>query len=450
MINFVEKFLIDNDFTSSDKTVIVGFSGGFDSTCLLHILYTLQIKMKFRLVAAHLNHNWRGDLSENEMQNCGIFCEKNKIEFFTQTLEDNTSKTETAARKLRYDFFSDSALKFGADGIFLAHNKNDNVETLIYRVIKGTGTAGLCGIEAKRNFRPCPIYRPLLDFSREDIENYCASNGLNPNNDLSNFDIKHARNLIRHDIIPIFKKINPNVVNAIANLSFIAASEQKIIEKYLRTIENGIFTDNKFDTEKFVNLELALKHKLLHNFLISIDIKPSFEKINNILEFIQENYLSKTGKTLSLTENLWLFINTEKIYTISDINMPNHVCVEITGFGEFKIDSNIILKITKTNEEVKKFPEETEKTAFIDMSKISFPLTLRCRREGDFIQPFGMDGTMKLKKYFINKSIAKHNRDKIFLLTKNSEVLWAIGVGISEKLRAKSKPDVELELKESL
>ena len=163
--NIVETFLITHNLT--EKNILVAFSGGYDSMCLLHILKELSCKYNYKLTAIHLNHNWRGEESDNEELNCRNFCLD--IDFYSEKLPTNIPHTETSARDARYEFFNKCAKKFNSNVIFTAHNANDNAETIFYRLLKGTGITGLQGIPAVRDI----YYRPLLTIFRKDIENYC-------------------------------------------------------------------------------------------------------------------------------------------------------------------------------------------------------------------------------------------------------------------------------------
>ena len=255
MINKVKSFLKKYELLDENKSFIVGFSGGYDSMCMLDILHRISQKTPFRLIALHLNHNWRGREAEIEQENCERYCKEKNIEFYTETLPNGVPKTETAAREKRHEFFKKYFKKYNADGLFLAHTKSDNTETILYRLTKGTGVKGLCGIPEKTclpNYKPCTIYRPLMSFSRKDIMRYCTVNKLVPNNDSSNFDTKYARNFLRHQIISELKNINPKIDDVILNLSKIAISEQNIIKEYLDKIRTDITSSGHILTQKFI------------------------------------------------------------------------------------------------------------------------------------------------------------------------------------------------------
>ncbi len=432
---------------SCETTFIVGFSGGWDSMCLLDIMNKLSKEYGFLLVAAHLNHNWRGKESEAEKERCLAFCEENDITFISDTLAEGTKATELVAREMRYDFFKRCAEEFEADAILTAHTKSDNAETILYRIIKGTGLNGLEGIRELRDLGGFKVIRPILNFARKDIEEYCIKNELYPNNDSSNKNTKYARNNIRHNIMPAIKHINPNIENSLITLADIAAGNNKVINELMQNIENQITLGDKWLTQNFLILNSAIKQHFVYKLLVENDLEPSFSKIQEVINFIADNQNSKTGKTLSVANDKWLFVSNKFTYFVySEHYKKIEEEVEVPSTGVYALGdiANIIIK--ETSKTVEKYPKATSNTAYVDLSKIEFPLTIRTRRNGDIIQPFGMQGKMKLKKYFINKNIPEHDREKIILLCKENEVLWAAGVGLSEKLRTNGVPTHKLKM----
>ena len=199
MIERVKEFL--RKYELQDKTIIVGFSGGFDSMCLLDILSKIRQYDEFeemKVVAAHFNHNWRGDESLQEQEVCRIFASAKGFDFYSKISDKKIKKTENDARVARYEFFEEAYEEYDADAVFTAHNKDDNAETVLYRIIKGTGIIGLKGIAEKRKY----FYRPLLTTFRSEIVNYCIENNLSPNQDSSNNNIIYKRNYLRLNVIP--------------------------------------------------------------------------------------------------------------------------------------------------------------------------------------------------------------------------------------------------------
>lgn len=231
-----------------DKTIIVGFSGGYDSMCLLDILSKLKEQEEFwemSVIAAHFNHNWRGEEALKEQEVCRLFAASRGMDFYTKTAPNGLKKSENEARIARYEFFEEAFEEYDADAVFTAHNKDDNAETVLYRVTKGTGLVGLKGISVKRN---C-FYRPLLKITRSEIVNYCEENNLNPNNDSSNADISYKRNYLRLNIIPALEKINPSVKESLNTLAEVATSENEIIEEYLSTLRDKVMQGDSMSTQ---------------------------------------------------------------------------------------------------------------------------------------------------------------------------------------------------------
>ncbi len=432
---------------SCETTFIAGFSGGWDSMCLLDIMNKLSKEYGFLLVAAHLNHNWRGKESEAEKERCLAFCEENDITFISDTLAEGTKASELVAREMRYDFFKRCAEEFEADAILTAHTKSDNAETILYRIIKGTGLNGLEGIRELRDLSGFKVIRPILNFSRKDIEEYCITNELYPNNDSSNSNTKYARNNIRHNIMPAIKIINPNIENALITLADIASGNNKVINELMQNIENQITVGDKWLTQNFLILNSAIKQHFVYKLLVNNDIEPSFSKIQEVINFITENQKSKTGKTLSAANDKWLFVSSKYTYFVYGEHYKKiDDEIVVNGTGSYKFGGMYKIIIEDYNEKVEIFPKAVSNTAYVAFNDINFPFTLRTRRNGDIVQPFGMKGRMKLKKYFINKNIPEHDRDKTVLLCKDNEVLWAAGIGLSEKLRTKDLPQYRLKM----
>lgn len=404
--NFIDKYELTEPY-------LVAFSGGYDSMCLLDILY----KLKYKVIAIHLNHNWRGKESAIEEENCKKFTKERNIPFYSERLSENIEHTETAAREARYDFFKKCAKKYKSNVVFTAHNYDDNAETVLYRIIKGTGIAGLQGIQEKREI----FYRPLLPVKRVDIEQYCKSNNLTPNKDSSNENIKYKRNLIRKKILPLMKEINPSVSKSLNSLSELAKNDIDIIKKCAKD-------DLNYN---------------VRNLLIKNNLDYDRKKIEEIKTFIEKNSASKSGKRASLTTDLWLFVNSSGFKVIK--KQPKYdTQVIIDKEGKFIFD-DFIFSIKKCTSIPKTFPKDSELKAYINIDKIDF--ILRYRENGDIIHPLGNKGKQKLKKYFNEKKIPNHEKDKIPMLCKDIEVLWVAGYGISDSIKVVDKPTHIIELR---
>lgn len=413
MINLVKNFIKENNL--ENKTILLGLSGGMDSAVLLHILSKIK---NIKVVAIHLNHNWRGADSKKDEELARKIAKDKNIEFYSETLPKNVKKTETIARELRYKFFEDCAKKFKADAVFLAHNKNDNVETLIYRLIKGTGPSGLNSIPKKRDL----FLRPLIEVERKEIEKYANENGLIFVVDKSNFDTKYKRNLIREKILPLMKEINPETINSISNLINLNIMNQKIVDDVILKIQKQIIKNEKINREKFLNQTKEIQYEIINRYLKGILKTRDFKTIDKLVKFIQNNPQNK----ISIGKNLFLKIYNNEIYILNSKK-------EITE-NEIKLkEKNKFLNHEISLEEVQT-PDIFEENKFIKLfEKENF--VIRTRKEGDVFTPFGSKTPQKLKTYFIKKKIPSELRNKIPLIAANNEIFYIAGVSMSEKLR---------------
>ncbi len=407
--NNVEAFLKKHSI--GEQTVLVAFSGGFDSMCLLNVLLELNLNP----IAIHLNHNWRGEESKREEENCRIFCKSHGIEFYSETLSAGIPATETAAREARYDFFECCAKKFNSNVVFTAHNADDNAETLLYRISKGTGLEGLKGIAPVRGI----FYRPLLTIYRTEIEQYCKEYNITPNSDSSNENTKYKRNFIRKNILPELEKINPDTKIALNNLSENANNDSEIIKEYIASLKD------KFNTQNFINFSPAVQKRIIYDFLCENGFEYDKKRIEKIVEFINENARTKNGKTFSITSGVLFFTSEKEIRLIKK--------------------QSYSIKIEECTVKPDKFPPDSDGIAYVDLSTIT-RYTIRHREDGDIIHPLGATGSQKLKKYLNYKAIPKDKRDELLFLCHGKEVLWAPFCGISEKIKVKDKPTHILKL----
>ncbi len=424
--NKVKEFL--TRFSLENKNILIAFSGGFDSMCLLNVLNELKSEFNLTLTAIHLNHGWRGKESDMEEENCRNFAKKLNVTFYCSKLPATVKHTETEARDARYEFFNRCAKKFNSKFVFTAHNYNDNAETLLYRITKGTGIDGLKGIAEHRDI----YYRPLLQIERAEIENYCKTKKLNPNSDSSNKNSKYNRNRIRLKILPELETVNKDVIYSLNNLAQNAIENEDIISQYLATL-----TD-KLKTEKFMSYSSALQNRIIYEILKENNFETTRSTVLKLVKFIKENSCLKNGKTISIDEKNFLFVNKSEIRIINKALKEEKLFVKIDKEGTYKIGNNIF-RIKKYTQKPKKFPKDNECKAFVDLSATGIDFVLRTRKDGDIIQPLGINGTQKLKKYLSEKSIPKDLRDNIALLCKNNEVFWAITLGINDKIKVLEK-----------
>lgn len=320
VIDTIEKYkLIQN----GDR-IVVGVSGGPDSICLINILYEIQKEknITFELYVCHINHMIREEASSDE-EFVKNYCKSKQIPFFAKHVKveelakDLKIGTEEAGRKVRYDFFGEILEKVNANKIATAHTKNDNAETVLMNIIRGSGTSGLKGITPLRENK---YIKPLIEISRVEIEKYCKENKLNPRYDKTNNENIYTRNKIRNILIPLIEKeFNPNIIETIDRLSDLASKENEYLEKVTKeTYEKLLIKEEK--NEIILNLKRFNKeNKVIKSRLILYTIKRLFgatnglEKvhIDNIIKLCETNI---GNKYLTPNKNTKILVNKGKMF----------------------------------------------------------------------------------------------------------------------------------------
>ncbi len=327
--NMLEDRVLDtitkyNMIQDNDK-VVIGVSGGPDSIALLTILNKLKEKWNIKLYVAHINHRIRKE-AEEETEYVKDFCAKIGVEIYIKEInvEEEAKRlkigTEEAGRNIRYAFFEEVLEKVGANKIATAHQKNDNAETVLMNIMRGTSIAGLKGIEKVRDGK---FIRPLIECSREEIENYCKDNKLDPKYDKSNNENIYTRNKIRNLLIPYLQKeYNPNIIDTINRLADLAAQEEqflnKVVEKeYEKLLISG---DNKkeniviLDLKKFNQLDYIIKSKLVLYTIAKVYGRTTgIEKvhIDDIIKLCENNI---GNKYLSPRKGIKVYVKKGKIF----------------------------------------------------------------------------------------------------------------------------------------
>ena len=416
IVNAVKNFISENHI---EGRVLCALSGGCDSVVLLHILSILNVDC----IAIHLNHNWRGEQSQRDEDFSRKYSEKLGIKFYCEKLGADVKKTENDAREARYKFFENCVGKFGANAIFLAHNKDDNAQTVLYRIIKGTGIKGLCAIPKKRGI----FCRPLLEISRDEIEQYAKSAGLDYVFDSSNDDTKYKRNLIRKEIMPLLEQINPHAQEALLSLANLAKLQYETVSSMLNDVKKNVIKDGKINLNKFLGLDYALKLELVNDFLGKYLKYRDFLRIKTFVEFMENNYSNKIKK--SLNKDFFLEISDGYAFLSPVRQHVNNEFIRVDKPGIYVFGSKIV--------EIKKACKGVDlKKPGVNYLNLDFnsDLILRTRRAGDVFSPFGLrSGKMKLKDYLINKKIPRQERENLVLLANNDEILCILGVQISQK-----------------
>lgn len=302
--------------------IVLGVSGGPDSTCLFHIFLELQKQIKFTFVVCHINHKIREEADTDELY-VEEMCKTYNIPFYVERIKvtDMAKKekvgTEEMGRKVRYEFFNNILKKEKANRIATAHTKNDLSETVLMNLLRGTGLSGLKGIEPKRENK---YIRPLIECEKQEIDEYCKEKGLNPRIDKTNFENTYTRNKIRNELIPYLKKeFNPSIIEALARTAEIISNEDKYIESQTKQYYNAILIGNSqteviLDLKKFNELDLVIKNRIvLYTITTLFNSSAGIEKkhIEDIIKLCGNNignkYLIPNKKIKILVKNHKIF-----------------------------------------------------------------------------------------------------------------------------------------------
>lgn len=323
----VLKTIKNNKLILNGDKIVLGVSGGPDSISMLNILRELKEggTLQFSMVVAHINHMIREEAVEDEKY-VEDYCKKNGIECYVKRInvieyaQNNKIGIEEAGRKARYDFFDEIAQKTNANKIAIAHNKNDKIETIIMHILRGSGLSGLKGIEPIRNNR---YIRPLIDCERQEIEDYCEKEKLNPRIDKTNFENDYTRNKIRNIVIPYIKEeFNSNIIETINRLSEVITAEENYMDKIVKEIYGKILIETK-ETEISLSLkEFNKQEEVIKNRLILYTTRQlmgssqGIEKIHlkDIIKLCENNI---GNKYLTPNKNIKILVKDKKIFFIS-------------------------------------------------------------------------------------------------------------------------------------
>ncbi|MFN7045794.1 MAG: tRNA lysidine(34) synthetase TilS [Flavobacterium sp.] len=395
-----------------DKKLLLAVSGGIDSMVLLDLFY----KLRFDICVVHCNFQLRGKESDADEMLVREICQDSYIPYFIEsfdTLEfakENKLSIQLAARKLRYDWFQE-IISLGFDYVLTAHHLDDNVETFLINFTRGTGLEGITGIPAQNG----NIIRPLLPFSREEIENYAKQNKIQWREDSSNASDKYFRNKLRHDIVPILKELNTGFLDSFQNTLHHLQQAESLVNDASKLVYEKVVEENENRLEFHLNslLEFQNYKAYLYQWLKTY----GFSAWNDIYDLVE----AQSGKQV-FSETHVLLKDREKLI-LSERKEINKSEVFIIESIESKVNIPLKLVFSKA---VNIF-ETHSNCIFVDENKIKFPLTIRKWQDGDYFYPSGMNGKKKLSKYFKDEKYSLLDKDNQWLLCSEDQIIWVIG-----------------------
>lgn len=429
ILKIAEKTVKMHGMLKENDRVLVGLSGGADSTALLHVLCELKDEYNLCIAAAHINHNLR-ETADRDMNFCKELCKKLGVEFYCLNTdiksgaEKEGMSCELYARQVRYDYFA----SLGYDKIATAHNKNDVAETLLFNFMRGTTVKGLSGIPYKRG----NIIRPLLDIKKEDIVEFCRESGIEFVTDETNLEAIYTRNKIRLNFIPeIEKEINPGFVDVVTKNARLFYEDSEFLDNLAKKAYDGEITKEKLDS-----LEMPIKRRILQLYWKEVaednkNLPVSY--IDDILMILEKG---NTGSKIDLPCFFEAIVEYGKLI----IRKKN----DKVSF-EYKIYPDTILNICEIGKTVCIRKTDKDGDIYLDGTEA---LTVRNRRSGDVFYPVGMNGKKKLSDYFTDKKISSHFRDKVPIILKDGEIISVGNLRADRRFYDKTKTAYKIEIKE--
>jgi len=440
-----EQFVNDNRLINKGDKIIVGFSGGADSTALLLSLWHLRSKLNFHILAAHVNYNLRGEDSLADVEAVKHFCFDRNISLVLKDMKpDSPDSSENNAREIRFIYFKQLAKLYKVNKIALGHNIGDQAETILFRLFRGSGFTGIKGITPIDG----KIIHPLMSFSREEIKEFLQGEGISWREDKTNQENIYSRNLIRNELLPwIQQNMNPQVINKLYNTGKIFQETDEIMlelarRRILKAKVKRDKTDFRFSLKILKKTRPALRFYIYKEIFHQISGSDK-DFYHNNFEEIETLIYSNGSKKLSLPHKVYVFkeydeiiFNNKAKIKVVDVNNRKEISSirNRLVFEDYRIIFNKLKKIPQS-----KYLYEDKFTTYIDLDKLEFPLIFRHRQPGDRFYPLGMENPKKLKDFFIDEKVPKFDRDNILILSDKEKILWIAGLRVDNRVAITEK-----------
>ncbi|MDQ0273083.1 tRNA lysidine(34) synthetase TilS [Cytobacillus purgationiresistens] len=434
----VKSYLINKDVELKEKKIGVGVSGGPDSMALLHYLHRQKKQTPFHIVAIHVDHMFRGEESYEDALFVQRFCEERKIPFtmkrvnVTEYMERTGQSSQNAARICRYQFYEEVMEDKELDYLALGHHGDDQIETVLMRLTRGSTGSARAGIPFKRPFGKGEILRPFLCLSRKEIEDYCGEHQIEPRRDPSNEKGIYSRNRFRKKVLPFLRQENPQVHEHFQRFSEELRRDEAFLQELTADYMNRVMDKKQpgeivLNIDSFSSVPMPLQRRgiqLILNYLYQ-EKPPSLSAthIENVFSLLTNPHPSGT---LNFPNGLTIVRSYQKCYFHFSIKAPVHTyCFNLHGPGEIKLPygGRITLEYTDKNE------GDSCSDWLLLPSSLTLPLIIRTRKDGDRMTLRGIRGSKKLKDIFIDQKVPLHERKTWPVVTDgDGRILWLPGL----------------------
>ena len=440
MEEIILKNIRENQLIQKGDNIVLGVSGGPDSMALLYLLKNIQEKLNFNLFLAHINHGVRGEEALRDQNFVKRKAEELNLPFYLKKADmiaygkERGISSEEAGREIRYGFFNEILTGLGGGKIAVAHNKNDQAETIIMRIIRGAGIDGLRGMD----FISGNIIRPILNIDRLDIEDYIEKNQIETVLDKTNLQSIYTRNKIRLEVIPYLEEnFNPNIIEGLWRLTRTANIDSNFLEKYSKNRYNLLLKKKAkdyiiLDGKEFENQDISIKQRILRRAILELNKNLQGIGEDHIRSVLELFHQGNTGKEVHLPNEILVRLDYKDLLIRKGGGniQEDYEFKLIEGTNDFKDQGFRIHVSVLDKDQLVDIKDSNSK--YFDYDKIKGQLQVRNRRNGDRFRPLGMTGSKKLKDYFIDEKISRDLRDKIPLIMDDNNIIWIIGYRISD------------------
>ena len=434
----VESFLAEQGLLTG-AGIVVGLSGGADSVCLLCVLHDIAEKHGFPLRALHVHHGLRGETADRDAAFCEELCKKLGVPLRTERVDVKALSvaasigTEEAGRLARYRLFEEEAARTGAAAVALAHHKDDNAETVLFRMCRGTGIKGLCGIPAvSRPFADGDVVlvRPLMAFSREEITEELAKRGVSWVTDETNEEDTYTRNFLRNRVMPLLKEVNPEVAEHLLSLSEQASLMQELLTKDAEKAYREAYRDGELLAGPLAGLPEIVRREVLLRYVKELTGTERDFTATHVKALLKLMDGPVSGE-LNLPTGLTLERTYEGIRRKGNA-VPWTAEIPLKT-GTYPIGNGEVLTVTLRDYEEGEPVGKNKWIKWLDYDMIKDVPVLRGRRDGDTFTVNPAGGTKLLSDYYIEERVPRELRDARPVVAAGSEVLWIPGMRGTER-----------------